>query len=73
MGIRNPLEQNLLETKEQKEDVTTAWLMFYMVNPITNDFRTKRPYKPTTTRFLCLACERRINKKLSQISGFIVL
>ena len=38
MGIRNPLEQNLLETKEQKEDVTTAWLMVYMVNPITNVF-----------------------------------
>ena len=41
MGIRNCLEQNLLENKEQKEDVTRAWLMFYMVSSITTNFRTK--------------------------------
>ena len=41
MGIKKCLEQNLLENREQKEDVTRAWLMFYMVSSITTNFRTK--------------------------------
>ena len=40
MGIKNSLEQNILETNK-KEDVTPIWLMFYMVRPITKEFSKK--------------------------------
>ena len=49
MGIRNCLEQNLLENKEQKEDVTRACFIWSVQLPPI--FEQKRPYNLATIRF----------------------
>ena len=61
MGIRNPLEQNLLETKEQKEDVTTAWFVWSIQLPTI--FEQRGLTKPPPPDFSCLACKNKINKE----------
>ena len=73
MGIRNPLEQNLLETKEQKEDVIS------MVNGLYGQSNYQRFLNKEALQnhhhqiFHALHAKTRSIKKLSQIIGFIVL